>query len=345
MHDVRRAVRDALAPVVDAHAGSFLGRRWGGMPGPVWSLVVWFAAMSAITLVNVVALGLEGVPLVVRLTAVVWWAVWAAVLLLVRDRTPGWLLHLLLDSGIILICAISLTADNELRAVTQMMFIIIPALYAATWFGRQQMAMHLLLLVAMSGIAVNARVLPPDSVRVWVVLMVLSIGLAYFVNALVTHLNQQATVDPVTGLLNRTGLESVANGLAGRGSNGLERAVAVLDLDGFKAINDHEGHAAGDAILREVGAVMRAQLRPSDTTARSGGDEFVIVLVRTNVLQTEQIVQRLVRALPVACSYGISSWAEGESFSESLALADAAMYDHKRSKRANRADTGQVEAR
>jgi diguanylate cyclase (GGDEF)-like protein len=213
-----------------------------------------------------------------------------------------------------------------------MMLIIIPALYAATWFGRQQMAAHLLLLVTMSGISVIARGVYPDSGRVWVVLMVLAVGLAYFVNALVRHLNQQATVDPVTGLLNRVGLEAVVSSLASRESNGLERAVVVLDLDGFKSINDREGHAAGDSLLREVGAVMRAQLRPSDTTARTGGDEFVIVLVRTTVVQAEQVVARLVRALPAPCSYGIAEWRRGEGFTGSLALADAAMYASKRAK-------------
>lgn len=332
MIQVTRSVRDALAPDVDAHSGSFLGRRWGGMSGPVWSLVVWYAAMAVVMMLNLVSLGATGASLGVRLIAITWWASGAAVLLVLRDRTPGWLLHMLLDAGIILISAISLSAANEVRSVSQMMFIIIPAVYAATWFGRQQMATHLLLLVTMSGTAVIARGIYPDSGRVWVVLMVLAIGLAYFVNALVQHLNHQATVDPVTGLLNRVGLEAVTGSLANRGSIGLERVVVVLDLDGFKSINDRDGHAAGDAVLREVGDVMRAQLRPSDTTARTGGDEFVIVLVRTNVPQAEQIVQRLVRALPVACSYGIAGWPLGEEFSRSLGLADAGMYSHKRAK-------------
>lgn len=332
MIDMTRGVRDALAPEVDAHAGSFLGRRWGGMPGPVWSLAAWYAAMAAIQFVNVIALGIEGAPVAVRLVAVAWWSGWAAALAVLRDRTPGWLLHLLLDAGIVLICLISMTAASDIRSVSQMMFIVVPAVYAATWFGRQQMALHLLLLVTMSGVAVIGHGVFPDSGRVWVVLMVLAIGLAYFINALVLHLNLQATVDPVTGLLNRVGLESVASTLASRGSNGLERAVVLLDLDGFKAINDREGHAAGDAVLREVGGIMRAHLRPSDTTARTGGDEFVIVLVRTNVDQTVQIVERLVRALPVACSYGIAAWAHGEDFAGALALADAAMYVDKRAK-------------
>lgn len=327
-----RSIRDALSPDVDARSGSFLGRRWGGMSGPVWSLVVWYAAMAIVMLLNVVSLWVTGAPLVVPFIAIVWWTIGAAVLLVLRDRTPGWLLHLLLDAGIILVSAISISAVNEVRSVSQMMFIIIPAVYAATWFGRQQMAMHLLLLVTMSGTAVIVRGIYPDSGRVWVVLMVLAIGLAYFVNALVGHLNQQATVDPVTGLLNRVGLEAVANSLANRGSRGLERTVAVLDLDGFKSINDRDGHAAGDTILREVGDVMREQLRPSDTVARTGGDEFVLVLVRTNVPQTDQIVERLMRALPVACSYGIADWPHGEAFSRSLGLADAGMYSHKRSK-------------
>jgi diguanylate cyclase (GGDEF)-like protein len=342
MIDMGRAVRSALAPEVDAHSGSFLGRRWGGMSGPVWSLAAWFAVMAVIQVVNVIALGIEGAPVAVRLVAIALWSGWTVALAVLRDRTPGWLLHLLLDSGIVLTCLIAMTAASDIRSVSQLMFVIVPAVYAATWFGRQQMAMHLLVLVVMSGAAVIGYGVLPDSGRAYVVLMVLAIGLAYFVNALVQHLNQQATIDPVSGLLNRIGLQAVADSLASRGGHGLERAVAVMDLDGFKSINDRDGHAAGDAILREVGDVMRAQLRPSDTIARTGGDEFVIVLVRTSLAQAEQIVARLVRALPVACSYGIADWPAGEAFVQSMGLADEAMYAHKR---ANRGDPGQVQVR
>jgi diguanylate cyclase (GGDEF)-like protein len=344
MVDAAVGLRDALSPTVDAHAGSFLGRRWGGMTGPVWSLALWYGVMAAFMLANVLALDFSGAPLTVRVIAIVWWVAWTVLLVLLRDRTPSWLLHLLLDAGIILTCLISLTAANEVRSVSQMMFIIIPAVYAATWFGRQQMALHLLLLVIASGAVVLLRELSPDSGRVWVVLLVLTIGLAYFVNALVRHLNELAVIDPVTGLLNRAGLIAVAQGLVRRGTNGLPRTVAVLDLDGFKIVNDRDGHAAGDAVLDRVGTVMRTHLRPGDTMARTGGDEFVVLLTRTDLEHGAQIIERIVSELPIACSFGLSDWVLPQAIESALSDADAAMYKHKNANRAARPSNDQVAA-
>lgn len=89
----------------------------------------------------------------------------------------------------------------------------------------------------------------------------------------------QALTDPLTGLANRRALEGELArecGLAGRGGPGF--AVLHVDLDFFKAVNDTLGHAAGDLVLTEVARTLREQTRKSDTVARVGGDEFVIIL-------------------------------------------------------------------
>ena len=84
--------------------------------------------------------------------------------------------------------------------------------------------------------------------------------------------------DPLTGLPNRTlALDRLAQALARRQRERIDVAVFVLDLDGFKLINDSLGHAAGDEVLLALAPRLTAAVRTTDTVARLGGDEFVVI--------------------------------------------------------------------
>jgi diguanylate cyclase (GGDEF)-like protein len=87
-----------------------------------------------------------------------------------------------------------------------------------------------------------------------------------------------AHTDPLTGLLNRRGLDAALATALHAARPGQPTAVFLLDLDGFKAINDDLGHEVGDALLVAVGARLRSQVRAGDAVARPGGDEFVVVV-------------------------------------------------------------------
>ncbi len=94
---------------------------------------------------------------------------------------------------------------------------------------------------------------------------------------------QLARSDPLTRLLNRRGLVDRAEVEIARSSRSRSSmALALVDLDKFKQVNDTKGHAAGDAILAEVGAVLKRRLRRTDVAARVGGDEFVILMADTD---------------------------------------------------------------
>lgn len=96
------------------------------------------------------------------------------------------------------------------------------------------------------------------------------------VEALVRH---QATHDPLTGLPNRTLFHDRLRGAIQRASRHQNRfALAYIDIDGFKAVNDQHGHATGDALLQEIARRLSSHLRANDTVARLGGDEFALVL-------------------------------------------------------------------
>ncbi len=118
-----------------------------------------------------------------------------------------------------------------------------------------------------------------------------------------------------------------------------------LDLDGFKDVNDRHGHAAGDAVLRGVADRLRAGVRPSDTVARVGGDEFVILVENATDAGLEALRSRLRRAvcapievagqtLNVGVSVGVARADRGATTPQDLlSRADARMYDAKRGTR------------
>jgi diguanylate cyclase (GGDEF)-like protein len=145
--------------------------------------------------------------------------------------------------------------------------------------------------------------------------------------------NHAASHDALTGLANRALFQRrLTEALAGPGPV----TVALLDLDGFKQVNDAFGHEAGDALLATVAGVLRECVRPGDTAARLGGDEFVLVLEgadRAEASRTaEAIADRLRRdrVRPIRASIGLACGVAGEDPVELLRRADAAMYAAKK---------------
>ncbi|MBL6752502.1 MAG: EAL domain-containing protein [Nevskia sp.] len=158
-----------------------------------------------------------------------------------------------------------------------------------------------------------------------------------------TEIRHQATHDALTGLPNRALLYEELRIAVNRAARaGLLIAVAFLDLDKFKFVNDSLGHQAGDELLRLMAARLKSCLRDQDVVARQGGDEFVILLSgRLSKLEIEHITQRILavasepcviagRELTVTCSIGISlSPTDAHDVETLLRNADAAMYRAK----------------
>jgi diguanylate cyclase (GGDEF)-like protein len=143
----------------------------------------------------------------------------------------------------------------------------------------------------------------------------------------VSHMRIQADTDHLTGLLNRAGFRAAAereHALAVRAGTPL--ALVLLDLDGFKTINDRAGHAAGDRLLAELAARWKSSLRSCDILGRHGGDEFVLLLPATTPAQAEVALDRLRASTPVAWSAGTASWKKDEGMEECLARADSRLY-------------------
>ena len=154
-------------------------------------------------------------------------------------------------------------------------------------------------------------------------------------------LSDQATRDPLTGLLNREGL---SRQLRERGSDqpaGLVTTVVYADVDGLKAVNDTIGHAAGDDMLREVARRLTSSTRENDIVARVGGDEFLVITTTLDAAQ-ESVVARLRAELngpmpggaPLSVSLGAAILDSAGDVASAVAKADEAMYVDKRRQRA-----------
>ena len=149
---------------------------------------------------------------------------------------------------------------------------------------------------------------------------------------LTERLHLEARTDPLTGLGNRRRWqEQLAHELDRARRTGSGLAVAVVDLDRFKDVNDREGHAAGDLLLAQVAVAFGRAVRSVDAVARLGGEEFGIALPDAELEDAVQIVERVRTGLPggMTCSAGLAMWDGHESAARVQARADSAMYRAK----------------
>ncbi|BDT65896.1 hypothetical protein os1_00450 [Comamonadaceae bacterium OS-1] len=157
------------------------------------------------------------------------------------------------------------------------------------------------------------------------------------------RVSAQARHDPLTGALNRRGLdEAIQREIANARRKGTPLCLALLDIDNFKKLNDDLGHEAGDEALTHLATVTRESMRPQDTLARYGGEEFVIVLPDTLLELGVGALTRLQRELTkkfflrdnqkvlITFSAGVAQLAESESGTDCIKRADQAMYLAKR---------------
>ena len=161
------------------------------------------------------------------------------------------------------------------------------------------------------------------------------------------ELEMKARVDVLTRIWNRGAIHEIAERELEDGrALATSTAIAILDLDHFKQVNDTHGHAAGDEVLRVVSQRLRATIRPIDAVGRYGGEEFLVVLpriARESVVQVcERIRYEIAKELvvsggvtiPITCSVGaVLVEDDGESVEALVRAADGALYEAKRAGR------------
>ena len=210
----------------------------------------------------------------------------------------------------------------------------------------ESLAVHPLSVAgSMTGLLVVADVEPTaHDPRLAATLEMLAAQTAAVVTMLETleRLEEQANRDPLTVLLNRRGFVKELERAAGRAQPEAASALVLIDLDGFKGVNDAHGHAMGDAVLQEVAHALEASARDGDLVARLGGDEFA-VLVRDCASREDgfAVAERLVRAVEAVRTEGCRAvgasaglrMISGGTASGLLVEADLALYAAKRAGR------------
>jgi diguanylate cyclase (GGDEF)-like protein len=207
------------------------------------------------------------------------------------------------------------------------------AVYVACFFRPFAARIYAALMIAALGLSLLLARAPTD-VSVWITISTM----VWVAVAILTRLNARlragAHTDSLTGLLNRTGfIVAAARQRAMAERRGEPLALAVIDLDDFKAVNDRGGHAAGDRLLVELAQVWTALLRPGDLLARFGGDEFVLMVAGADDDQVEKLLARLARAHPASWTAGAVLCSDEESLDEAVDRADARLYVAKEPRR------------
>jgi diguanylate cyclase (GGDEF)-like protein len=164
--------------------------------------------------------------------------------------------------------------------------------------------------------------------------------LLVLINRQHVRLSGLALGDPLTGLANHRAFhERLTTELARARRDGSSLALVSLDLDNFKQINDRHGHPYGDEVLESVGQKLRSAVRSGDVAARTGGEEFSLILPETDVEPALEIAERAraavaevaVRELKLSCSAGVACFpADAENASALCQRADGALYWAKR---------------
>lgn len=160
----------------------------------------------------------------------------------------------------------------------------------------------------------------------------------------IAELEARADVDPLTDILNRRGFDrEFARSLAYVRRYGAPATLVLIDLDGFKAVNDSHGHATGDALLKAVASRLVSKVRASDIVARLGGDEFAVLLWNLDetraAIKARELEEAIAAAhageggISVGASAGIVALDGNLTPGQITDAADKAMYARKRERR------------
>lgn len=187
---------------------------------------------------------------------------------------------------------------------------------------------------SLSGLIVGA-----DKIALCLQAMMFTVALQAELDAaeqLVVEMQHDAFTDPLTGIFNRAGWINRLSHIDDQASASDEdAAIVMLDLDFLKVVNDSQGHAAGDDLLRLTAQTISSVLRNSDSVGRLGGDEFGVVIQHATPMAAERLLDRLKEALAVVdiqISIGMALRSESGSLKNAMHLADQRMYIEKRKK-------------
>jgi diguanylate cyclase (GGDEF)-like protein len=306
------------------------GQRPGG--GALLSLL--YAVSAALCVLGAVQplSSRSPVPLLWTLAAV--GAAGAAALWLRRNRLSGRTAQVAVALMSVLMGLLAWQSSTATGVVEISLVMVVLAVFAAHFLSRRAAWAHVALMLAVTSAgALAAR--PSGFVAPWLTAVLTVAVLTEVQGRIAGELHRAAGTDPLTGVANRRAWEAeAARNLARALRTDEPLTVALIDLDGFKKINDENGHSAGDALLRSLAHEWTAQLRLSDLIGRYGGDEFVLCLPATDARRAGDLLTRLRASHPASWSAGTATARAGDTLADVLQRADAELYLQKGRNRA-----------
>lgn len=258
--------------------------------------------------------------------------VFAVGLLLYRKALPVWMYHVSVGGGTLLIAIATDAAGGGATTMAYASLFYLLPLYAFFTLPALHAAFHFAFGVLVGGWVLHraAGVGWGEQWILWANGALMALVITWLVRAV-----ESAETDAITLLPNRRGLERRVEEVLASHGGGRGVALALLDLDHFKALNDADGHPAGDRLLAAAARTWLPLLPNGAELARYGGDEFAVLTRGAATAEVEAVVERLRLAMPGggSLSAGIAVWEEGESLSMLVGRADVALYAAKRAGR------------
>jgi diguanylate cyclase (GGDEF)-like protein len=255
-----------------------------------------------------------------------------------------WVVRLSVIYGIVLVSAL-MAVTRPIEATP--FFYLWPMLFSSYFFRRRDVALDLTIMWVTLGLALFIWSRDPMKQ-----VMFMGVGVSVTLTAVVVmlvrerltkviaQLAEASATDYLTGLLNRRAFDAeLQHQIARAKRTDLPLALAIFDLDHFKQINDHFGHAAGDRALHDFAGLLGREQRGGDTLARIGGEEFAVVLFGVGLEDARSFAERVALRLqrlvtvdraPLSVSVGVSCLSSGEQTPSALLVAaDRALYGAK----------------
>lgn len=271
------------------------------------------------------AMSTLGATVVVAVAATTGFGLWIG-----RRRIPLWLLILQAPYAALLL-AFGLWAGGPQASSAFAMFYVLVLLYG-TFFFRTFVVAALIVFCTLTFAAAVIAAGDPDWPTRVVTVFGASVTVSLFTGLLVKRVHERVARDSLTGLLNRRMWESLAQQELNKARRDKHPvSMMLIDLDGFKAINDRYGHLHGDDVLKRTADTLRHVLRDADVPCRWGGDEFAVLLADCDSQQVNAVADRLRSELGgvPGFSMGSATWRDGLSLTELFRNADQSLYVSK----------------
>lgn len=344
---LRRRARRAMRPTVPRSSladhvpgTALIGSRSSAPPSArspaAWSAATFYLLGCGLLVLTLVTLRLDGRgdrPVLLVLTGVT--AAAGLVLLVVRSMHRPWARLVTVVVGLGVVTAAASSAATLAGLLVTSFGYLWAAIYIGYFFDRRRVYQLSALTAACIGVSLGvSQVADPGLAGVVVVTTVAAAIIV--LRHLVEVLEVQAATDPLTGLLNRNGLEAAAAAVLHRqdASRG-PASLAVLDLDAFSEVNNRLGHLAADRLLVELAEHWVQALGDGAVVARLGGDEFLILLPETAVDEAARRIADMHDHAPLCWSTGVVDVGD-QTLEEAVAAADRLLFHAKR-RRAPRA--------